>query len=188
MADGVGGDVLRAFYRDHLFVKLFPPPLEMTNASSTVGQDQSVQGLFSNFIHTTTIDWPRPGVPSAGKHFEMAKEGHRTVTGAQDSHMLCCGPPGTDHQRRSRNGSQHPSALTRSILVVNCGVVGVVPSQGSLAIRRLPYLRTHGGQSPRIGGRGMQRPIRSPFAEPSPIIDPHGWALPAWPGHLSVRR
>jgi carboxymethylenebutenolidase len=72
MAGGVGRDGVRAFYRDHLVGKFFPPDVTMTNVSSTVGQDQVVDELFITFTHTTPMDWLLPGVPPTGKRVEMA--------------------------------------------------------------------------------------------------------------------
>jgi carboxymethylenebutenolidase len=72
MAGGVGRDGVRAFYRDHLVGKFFPPDVKITNVSSTAGQDQIVEELFISFTHTTPIDWLLPGVPPTGKHVEMA--------------------------------------------------------------------------------------------------------------------
>jgi len=40
MVGGVGREGVRAFYRDHLVGKIFPPDVKMTNVSSTVGSDQ----------------------------------------------------------------------------------------------------------------------------------------------------
>jgi carboxymethylenebutenolidase len=72
MAGGVGRDGVRAFYRDHLVGKFFPPDVKMTTVSSTVGYDQVVEELFISFTHTTTIDWLLPGVAPTGKFVEMA--------------------------------------------------------------------------------------------------------------------
>src|SRR5215472_10766372 len=72
MAGGVGRDGVRAFYRDHLVGKFFPPDVQMTNVSRTVGLDQVVEELVISFTHTTTIDWLLPGVPPTGKPVEMA--------------------------------------------------------------------------------------------------------------------
>ena len=43
MAGGVGRDGVRAFYRDHLVGKFFPPDMKMTTVSRTVGHDQVVE-------------------------------------------------------------------------------------------------------------------------------------------------
>jgi carboxymethylenebutenolidase len=72
MAGGVGREGVRAFYRDHLVGKFFPPDVMMTNVSSTVGQDQLVEELFIKFTHTAPVDWLLPGVPPTGKPVEMA--------------------------------------------------------------------------------------------------------------------
>src|SRR5438046_1038334 len=42
MIGGVGKDGVRAFYRDHLVGKFFPPDVTMITVSRTVGQDQIV--------------------------------------------------------------------------------------------------------------------------------------------------
>jgi carboxymethylenebutenolidase len=72
MAGGVGFEGVRAFYRDHLIGRFFPPDVKMTTVSSTVGHDQVVEELFISFTHTTPMDWILPGVPPTGKHVEMA--------------------------------------------------------------------------------------------------------------------
>lgn len=72
MAGGVGRDGVRAFYRDHLVGKFFPPEVKMTNVSRTVGHDQLVEELVISFTHTTPIDWLLPGVSPTGKSVEMA--------------------------------------------------------------------------------------------------------------------
>jgi carboxymethylenebutenolidase len=72
MTGGVGRDGVRAFYRDHLVGKFFPPDVQMTNVSRTVGDDRIVEELAINFTHTTPIDWLLPGVPPTGKKVEMA--------------------------------------------------------------------------------------------------------------------
>ena len=72
MAGGVGHDGVRTFYREHLVGKFFPPDVEMTTVSRTVGDDQVVEELVIRFTHTTRIDWLLPGVPPTGKPVEMA--------------------------------------------------------------------------------------------------------------------
>ena len=72
MAGGVGRDGVRAFYRDHLVGKFFPPDVKMANVSRTVGEDQIVEELAISFTHTTVIDWLLPGVAPTGKPVEMA--------------------------------------------------------------------------------------------------------------------
>ncbi|MEO8050383.1 MAG: nuclear transport factor 2 family protein [Acidobacteriota bacterium] len=72
MIGGVGRDGVRAFYRDHLVGKFFPPDVKMTNVSTTVGRDQIVDEVVISFTHTTPIDWLLPGVPPTGKPVEIA--------------------------------------------------------------------------------------------------------------------
>jgi carboxymethylenebutenolidase len=72
MAGGVGRDGVRAFYRDHLVGKFFPPDVKMASVSRTVGEDRVVEELFISFTHTTVIDWLLPGVAPTGNPVEMA--------------------------------------------------------------------------------------------------------------------
>jgi carboxymethylenebutenolidase len=72
MAGGVGRDDVRAFYRDHLVGKFFPPDVQIKTVSRTVGEDQIVEELFISFTHTTVIDWLLPGVAPTGKPVEIA--------------------------------------------------------------------------------------------------------------------
>lgn len=81
MAGGVGRESVRAFYKDHLVGKFFPPDVEMTTVSSTVGQDQVVEELFISFTHTTPIDWLLPGIAPTGKRVELAVA---VIVGFQD--------------------------------------------------------------------------------------------------------
>lgn len=72
MAGGVGRDGVRAFYRDHLVGKFFPPDVKMSTVSRTVGEDRIVEELVISFTHTAPIDWLLPGVAPTGKPVEMA--------------------------------------------------------------------------------------------------------------------
>jgi carboxymethylenebutenolidase len=72
MAGGVDQAGVRAFYRDHLVGKFFPPDVKMESVSRTVGEDRLVEELFISFTHTTVIDWLLPGVAPTGKPVEMA--------------------------------------------------------------------------------------------------------------------
>jgi carboxymethylenebutenolidase len=49
MAGGVGRDGVRAFYRDHLVGKFFPPDVKMASVSRTVGESQLVEELAISF-------------------------------------------------------------------------------------------------------------------------------------------
>jgi carboxymethylenebutenolidase len=72
MAGGVGRDGVRAFYRDHLVGRFFPPDVTMQPVSRTVGEDQIVEEIFITFTHTIAIDWLLPGVAPTGKPVAMA--------------------------------------------------------------------------------------------------------------------
>lgn len=71
-AGGVGRAGVRAFYRDHLVGKFFPPDVTLTNVSRTVGDERVVEELFITFTHTTEIDWLLPGVAPTGRPVELA--------------------------------------------------------------------------------------------------------------------
>ncbi|MDO8421616.1 MAG: nuclear transport factor 2 family protein [Parvibaculum sp.] len=71
MAGGSGKAGVHAFYRDHLVGKFFPPDVEMTGVSRTVGETRIVDEIFISFTHTTVIDWLLPNVPPSGKPVEM---------------------------------------------------------------------------------------------------------------------
>jgi len=71
-AGGVGRDGVRAFYRDHLVGKFFPPDVKMTSVSRTVGDASIVDEVLISFTHTQKIDWLLPGVAPTGKPVEMA--------------------------------------------------------------------------------------------------------------------
>jgi carboxymethylenebutenolidase len=72
MVSGVGQDGVRAFYRDHLVGKFFPPDVTMTSVSRTVDDNQIVDELVISFTHTITIDWMLPGVAPTGRPVEVA--------------------------------------------------------------------------------------------------------------------
>jgi len=72
MAGGFGREAVRAFYRDHLVGKFFPPDMKMTSVSRTVGDTSIVDELLISFTHTTAIDWLLPGIAPTGKPVEMA--------------------------------------------------------------------------------------------------------------------
>jgi carboxymethylenebutenolidase len=72
MIGGVGQAGVRAFYRDHLVGKFFPPDVSMIAVSRTVGHDHIVDELVISFTHTMIIDWMLPGVAPTGKPVEIA--------------------------------------------------------------------------------------------------------------------
>ena len=81
MAGGVGREGVRAFYRDHLVGKFFPPDVKMTSVSRTVGDAGIVDEVLISFTHTQKIDWLLPGVAPTGKPVEMAVA---VIVGVQD--------------------------------------------------------------------------------------------------------
>ena len=81
MMGGVGREGVRAFYRDHLVGKFFPPDVDMVTVSRTVGDSQIVEELVISFTHTTEIDWMLPGVKPTGRRVEAA---FAVVVGVKD--------------------------------------------------------------------------------------------------------
>jgi carboxymethylenebutenolidase len=72
MTGGVGREGVRRFYTNHLVGKFFPPDVNMTTVSRTVGSDQIVEELVISFTHTAAMDWLLPGVAPTSKHVIMA--------------------------------------------------------------------------------------------------------------------
>jgi carboxymethylenebutenolidase len=72
MAGGVGKQGVHHFYRDHLVGKFFPPDVQITKISSTIGTHQIADEMVISFTHTTHIDWLLPDVPPTGKPVEIA--------------------------------------------------------------------------------------------------------------------
>lgn len=72
MMGGVGRDGVRAFYRDHLVGKFFPPDVTLTTVSRTVDEHRIVEELVITFTHTTEIDWMLPRVKPTGRRVEAA--------------------------------------------------------------------------------------------------------------------
>jgi carboxymethylenebutenolidase len=72
MMGGVGRDGVRAFYRDHLVGRFFPPDVTMTTVSRTVDEQRIVEELVIAFTHTTEIDWMLPRVKPTGRRVEAA--------------------------------------------------------------------------------------------------------------------
>jgi carboxymethylenebutenolidase len=72
MAGGIGREGVRAFYRDHLVGRFFPPDVKMTNVSRTVGETHVVEELVMSFTHTIAMDWFLPGVAPTGRKVDVA--------------------------------------------------------------------------------------------------------------------
>ena len=84
MMGGVGREGVRAFYRDHLVGKFFPPDVTITPVSRTVGESQIVEEMVISFTHTAEIDWMLPGVKPTGKRVEAA---FAVVVGVRDGRV-----------------------------------------------------------------------------------------------------
>lgn len=70
-AGGFGGPSVRDFYDNHLVGKFFPPDVEITTVSRTVGEEQVVDEFVFTFTHTQAIDWMLPGVPPTGRRVRI---------------------------------------------------------------------------------------------------------------------
>jgi carboxymethylenebutenolidase len=72
MVGGAGPEGVRLFYADRLIGKFFPPDVEFTNVSRTVGDDRLVDELIISFTHTQEIEWMIPGVAPTGRPVSVA--------------------------------------------------------------------------------------------------------------------
>lgn len=72
MTGGVGHQGVQNFYKHHLVGKFFPPDVQITKVSSTIGDHQIVDEMVIRFTHTVFIDWLLPGIPPTGKEVNMA--------------------------------------------------------------------------------------------------------------------
>ncbi len=72
MIGGAGLEGVRAFYADRLIGKFFPPDVEFTTVSRTVGQERLVDELIISFTHTQEIEWMIPGVAPTGRPVSVA--------------------------------------------------------------------------------------------------------------------
>lgn len=68
---GHGHDGVRAFYNDHLVAKFFPPDVEFTTVSRTIGTDRLIDEVVISFTHTREIDFMLPGVAPTGRRVEV---------------------------------------------------------------------------------------------------------------------
>lgn len=71
LAGGFGREGVRAFYRDHLVGRFFPPDVKMEGLSRTVGELSLVEEIYITFTHTAEIDWLVPGVAPTGRPVEL---------------------------------------------------------------------------------------------------------------------
>jgi carboxymethylenebutenolidase len=72
MVGGAGPEGVRAFYADRLIGKFFPPDVQFTNVSRTVGDQRLVDELIISFTHTQEIEWMVPGVAPTGRPVSVA--------------------------------------------------------------------------------------------------------------------
>jgi carboxymethylenebutenolidase len=72
MVGGSGREGVRAFYADHLVGKFFPPDVEFTDVSRTIGDGRLVDELIISFTHTQEIEWMLPGVAPTGRPVTVA--------------------------------------------------------------------------------------------------------------------
>ncbi len=82
MVGGSGREGVRAFYADHLIGKFFPPDVEFTDVSRTIGDGRLVDELIISFTHTQEIEWMLPGVAPTGRPVTVA---FVVIVGVEDS-------------------------------------------------------------------------------------------------------
>ncbi|MGH2408432.1 MAG: ester cyclase [Candidatus Limnocylindrales bacterium] len=83
---GAGYEGVRAFYRDHLVGKFFPPDTEVTDISRTIGTDQLVIEQVLRFTHSQSVEWMLPGVPPTGRKVEIALVVVAKIEGGRIAH------------------------------------------------------------------------------------------------------
>ena len=72
MIGGAGREGVRSFYADRLIGKFFPPDVEFTEVSRTIGDGRLVDELVISFTHTQEIEWMLPGVAPTGRPISVA--------------------------------------------------------------------------------------------------------------------
>jgi carboxymethylenebutenolidase len=70
MTGGVGYDEVKRFYKYH-FVTAYPPDIQITPVSRTIGTNSIVDEMVVSFTHTCVIDFLLPGVPPTGRRVEI---------------------------------------------------------------------------------------------------------------------
>ncbi|MDE2039296.1 MAG: nuclear transport factor 2 family protein [Elusimicrobia bacterium] len=81
MLGGVGREGVRAFYRDRLIGKFFPPDMEMTVITRTIGDERLVDEMVIRFTHSMEMPWFLPGVKPTGRRIEAT---FVVIVGVQD--------------------------------------------------------------------------------------------------------
>jgi carboxymethylenebutenolidase len=72
MIGGAGREGVRSFYENRLIGQFFPPDVEFTEVSRTIGDGRLVDELVISFTHTQEIDWMLPGVAPTGRPISVA--------------------------------------------------------------------------------------------------------------------
>jgi carboxymethylenebutenolidase len=72
MIGGAGRAGVRSFYANRLIGKFFPPDVEFTEVSRTIGDGRLVDELVISFTHTQEIEWMLPGVAPTGRPVSVA--------------------------------------------------------------------------------------------------------------------
>jgi carboxymethylenebutenolidase len=72
MIGGAGREGVRSFYTDRLIGKFFPPDVEFTEVSRTIGDRRLVDELVISFTHTQEIEWMLPGIAPTGRPISVA--------------------------------------------------------------------------------------------------------------------
>jgi carboxymethylenebutenolidase len=72
MIGGAGREGVRSFYTDRLIGKFFPPDVEFTEVSRTIGDGRLVDEMVISFTHTQEIEWMLPGIAPTGRPISVA--------------------------------------------------------------------------------------------------------------------
>jgi len=80
LTGGTGYEEVRRFYKYH-FIPGWPPDVEVTPISRTVGQGRMVDELIVGFTHDREMDAILPGIEPTGRRVELP---HAVVVGLED--------------------------------------------------------------------------------------------------------
>lgn len=80
LTGGTGYEEVRRFYEHH-FIPGWPPDVEVTQISRTVGQGRVVDEFIVGFTHDRKMDAVVPGVEPTGRQVELP---HAVIVGLQD--------------------------------------------------------------------------------------------------------
>jgi carboxymethylenebutenolidase len=110
MVGGTGLEEVRAFYADHLVGKFFPPDVEFTEVSRTLGDGRLVDELIISFTHTQEIEWMLPGVAPTGRPVSVA---FVVIVGVENGKISSSWACSTRWAFPSPAGRQRPRSSTR---------------------------------------------------------------------------